>query len=223
VNVELADRERFDWSLPAESGAVPGWPCPASIVGTAAIATGVAVSCTTGDGTRSAEGAGAGWLGAAVATAEDTSVWSTVAEAADAVSLLEVVELVSAPPELCTTPDRGSGVEAPLDEEVELAWAPTELSALSGAEPDEESAAEADVFVDDAGSVVDVLAADSADELVSDGDESDDELEELESVGSAYATPGVFATAAPAPTATTHTPTRTMYCAFPAIAPFSLL
>jgi hypothetical protein len=154
--------------------------------------------------------AGDGSLGAAVATAGDTSVWSGVAEADNVVSLLDVVELVCAPPELCTTPERGSGVEAPLGKDVELAWAPTELCAVPDAEPDAESAAEANEFVEDVGSVDGVLAADSA-------DESDDETEELESVGSANATPGVFATA---PSATTHTPTWTMYCAFASIAFF---
>jgi hypothetical protein len=156
--------------------------------------------------------------GAAVATAGGSSVWSGVDEADAVVSLLDVFELVSAPPKLCTTPERWSGVKAPLGEEVELAWAPTELCAVPDIEPDEESAAVADEFVDDVGPVDDVLPADADDEVAADDDESDDELEELESVGSANATPGVFATAAPAPRATTHTPTRTMYCAFIATA-----
>ena len=140
---------------------------------------------------------------------------------ADAVvSLLDGVELVCAPPELCTIPERGSGVEASLGEEVELAWASTELCTIPDVEPEEEPAAEADEFVDDVGPVDDVLAAESDDELEADDDESDDELEELESVGSANATPGVFATAAPMPSATANTPTRTMYCAFTDIAIF---
>ena len=189
------------------------------------------------DGTGSAEGAGAagcsvgnaaigcwvgnaaagGSAGAAVATAAGTPVWVGVAPADAVVSLLDGVELVCAPPELCTIPERGSAVEASLGEEVELVWASTELCTIPDVEPEEEPAAEADEFVDDVGPVDDVLAADSDDELEADDDESDDELEELESVGSANATPGVFATAAPTPSATANTPTRTMYCAFTGI------
>ena len=169
--------------------------------------------------------AAGGSAGAAVATAAGTPVWVGVASADAVVSLLDGVELVCAPPELCTIPERGSAVEASLGEEVELAWASTELCTIPDVEPDEEPAAEADEFVDDVGSVDDVLAADSDDELEADddepddeSDESDDELEELVSVGSANATPGVFATAAPTPSATANTPARTMYCAFTGIA-----
>jgi hypothetical protein len=151
--------------------------------------------------------AGDGSLGAAVATAGGTSVRSGVAEVNAVVSLLDVLELVCAPPELCTTPERGSGVEAPLGEEVELAWAPTELCAVPDVKSDEETAAESD-DADDIGPADDVLASDSDDELAADDDESGDELEELESGGSANATLGVFATAAPAPRATTHTHTN---------------
>ena len=121
--------------------------------------------------------------------------------------------------ELCTIPERGSAVEASLGEEVELAWASTELCTIPDVEPEEEPAAEADEFVDDVGPVDDVLAADSEAGPEADDDESDDELEdELVSVGSANATPGVFATAAPTPSATANTPARTMYCAFTGIA-----
>ena len=125
-------------------------------MGAAAVTTGVsgvAASRATGDGTGSAEGAGAtgcsvgnaavgcwvgnaaagGSAGGAVATAAGTPVWVGVAPANAVVSLLDGVELVCAPPDLCTTPD-------------------------------EEPAAEADEFVDDVGSVDDVLAADSDDE-----------------------------------------------------------
>jgi hypothetical protein len=59
-----------------------------------------------------------------------------------------------------------------------------------------------------------VLAADSDEEL----DVDDDELEELVSVGSANATPGVVAAAAPTPSANARTPARTMYCASTGIA-----
>jgi hypothetical protein len=125
---------------------------------------------------------------------------------------------------LCTTPERGSAVEASLGEEVELAWSSTELCTISDGEPDEEPATEADESVDEAGSVDDVLAADSGDELEVDDDEPDgeleevEELEELESVGSANATPGVLATTAPTPSAAANTPARTTYCAITGIA-----
>ena len=49
-------------------------------------------------------------------------------------------------------------------------------------------------------------------------DEPDDELEELVSFGSANATAGVFATAAPTPSANATAPARIMYCAFTGIA-----
>lgn len=239
--------------LPAEFGAVGHSPCRASGVRAAAVATavtGVAASRATSDGTGSAEGAGAagcsvgnaavgswvgsaaarGSAGAAVATAEGTRVRVGVAPADAVVSLLDSVELVCGPPELCTTPDRGSTVEASLGEEVELAWASTELRTILDVEPDEEPAAEPDEFVDEVGPVDDVLAADPDDELEADDDEpedeleedesdaelEEDELEELESVGSANATPGVFATAAPTPNATANTPMRTTYCTFTA-------
>ena len=74
--------------------------------------------------------------------------------------------------------------------------------------------AAADELVADVGSLGDGLAAVSDDEIEGDDDESDDELEELESVGSANVAPGVLATAAPTPQFTADTPTRTMYCAF---------
>jgi len=138
------------------------------------------------------------------------------------VSLLDCVVLVCAPPELCTipergsVPERGSAVEASLGEEVELVWASTELCTIPDVERDEEPAGEADESVDDLGPVDDVPAADPEDG--SEPDEADDELEEEESVGSANATPGVFATAAAAPSVTANTPTRTMHFALTGIA-----
>ena len=232
ADVELVDTEWFIGSLPAEFGAVRDSPCRASGGGAAAVATGVsgvAASCATSDGTGSAEDAGTagcsvgdaaagGSAGAANATPEGTPVWVGVAPADAVVSLLDGVELACAPPELCTTPERGSAVEASLGEEVELAWASTELCTTPDVEPDEEAAAEADESVDDVGSVDDVLAADSDDELDVDDDEPDDEREELVSVGAANATPGVVATAPPTPSANASAPARIMYCAFTGIA-----
>jgi len=207
-----------------------------------------AAGCSLGDaavGCWVRNAAAGGSAGAAIATPEGTPVWVRRAPADAVVSLLDGVERVCAPPEfflipergsaveasvgeevelawasteLCTTPERGSAVEASLGEEVELAWASTELCTTPDVEPDEEAAAEADESVDEVGSVDDVLAADSDDGLEADDDESDDEREELVSVGSANATPGVVATAPPTPSANANTPARTMYCAFTGIA-----
>ena len=150
ADVELADPERFVGALPAEFGAVCDSPCGASGVGAAAVAagvSGVAASRATGDGSGSAEGAAAagcsvgdaavgcssgdaaagGSADDAAASAEGTSVSVGVASADAVVSLLDGVEPVCASPELCTTPERGSAVEASRGEEVELAWASTEL------------------------------------------------------------------------------------------------
>ena len=206
ADVELVDPERFIGTLPAKFGALCDSPCGASALGVAAVATGVsgvAASRATGD-----DATARGLAGAAMATAAGIPVWVGVAPADVVVSLLDGVELVCAPPELCTTPERGSAVEASLGEEVELAWASTELCTTPDVEPDEEAAAEADESVDDVGSVDDVLAADSDDEL-----DVDDEPEELVSSGAANATAGVFATTAPTPSTNARTPARTMFCA----------
>ena len=237
TDVELADPDRFVGSLPAEFGAVCGLPCGASGVGAAAVAagvTGVAAFRATGDGIGSTEGAAAAVCsvgdaaaGAAVATAEGTPVRVGVASADAVVSLLDGGKLVCGRPERCPTPGRGPAVEVSLGEEVELVWS-TGLCTLP--EADEEPAAEADEFVLDGAPVDDGddgPAADSdagreagddepGDEL--EEDESDDELEELLSCGSANATAGVFATAAPTPSANANAPARTMYCAFTGIA-----
>ena len=109
--------------------------------------SGVAASCVTSDGTGSAEGATAAGFSSgdaavgfssgdaavgglsdyAAATAEGTPFWVGVASADAVVSLLDGEVPVCASPELCTTPERGSAVEASLGEEVELAWTSTEL------------------------------------------------------------------------------------------------
>ena len=79
--------------------------------------------------------AAGGSAGAAVATAEDTAVRVSVSPADAMESLPDSVELVCRPPELCTTPERGSAVEASLGEEVEPVWASTGLCTLPGVEP----------------------------------------------------------------------------------------
>ena len=216
ADVELADPKRFVGSLSAEFAAVCDSPCGASVLGAAAVATGVsgvAASRATGD-----DATARGLAGAAMATAAGIPVRVGVAPADVVVSLLDGVELVCAPPELFLIPERGSAVGASVGEEVELAWASTELCTTPDVVPDEESAAEADESVDDVGSVDDVLAGDSDDGLEVEDDEPDDEPEELVSVGSANATAGVLATAAPMPSANANTPARTMYCAFTGIA-----
>ena len=174
--------------------------------------------------------AAGGSAGAANATPEGTPVRVGRAPADAVVSLLDGVELACAPPELFLIPERGYAVEASLGEGVELAWAPPELflipergyaveaslgeevalawassrelCATRDVESDEESAAGADESVDDVGSVDDGLEVED--------DEPDDEPEELVSVGSANATAGVLATAAPMPSATASTPARIM-------------
>jgi hypothetical protein len=233
ADVERADPKRSVVSLPAEFGVLCG-------VGAAAVAR---VSGVASDGTGSEEGSGAadcsvgnaafgcciaslaagGSVGAAAASAADTRVCVGVASADAMASLLDGVELVCAPPELWTIPERGSAVAGSLGGEVELAWPSTELCTVPAVESGEEPAAEGDVFVADFGPVDDGLAADSDDELEAD-EESDDELdelvvelEELESVGSANASPGVFAMTVPMPSATANAPTRPTYCAFTAI------
>ena len=172
ADVEGADPERFVGSLPAGFGAVCDSPCGASVLGAAAVATGVsgvAASRAPGDGTGSAEDAGAArtsvgnaavgcWVGtaaagdsagAAVATAAGIPVWVGIASADAVVSLLDGVELACAPPELFLIPEGGSAVEASLGEGVELAWASTDLCTTPDVEPDEEAAAEAVESVDD--------------------------------------------------------------------------
>jgi len=113
-----------------------------------------------------------GPLGAAVVTASATSVWVDVAPADPAMSSLDDLELVCAPPELCTIPERGSSTESSLGEVVELAWASTELCETSVVESDEEGADEADELVADVGPVDDGLASDFEDELDADDEDA---------------------------------------------------
>jgi hypothetical protein len=233
---ELADPERFVGALPAEFSALCESPCCASRVapsGATSDDTGCSVSdamagssvsdatagcsvsdatagCSTGDAVVDCSSGGA------AATAEGTPGGVGIASADAVVSLLDEVEPVCAPPELCTTPARGSPVEASRGKEVELVCESVELCTASDVEPDEEPAADADEVVDEVASADEALAADSDDELDVDDesdDESDDEAEELVSSGAANATAGVFATAAPTPSRSARTPARTMCCA----------
>ena len=125
-----------------------------------------AAGCSVGDaavGCWVGNAAAGGSAGAAVATAAGTPVWVGVAPADAVVSLLDGVELVCAPPELCTIPERGSAAKRHSVRRSN--WFVTELCTIPDVEPDEEPAAESDEFVADVGSVDDVLAADSDDEL----------------------------------------------------------
>jgi hypothetical protein len=107
---------------------------------------------------------------------------------------LALVELVCAPPVLCTAPVRGSGV-------------------ADGSADDEPSVSVSDVddaFVDDGESDGDVDVSLSVDEEADEVDEPEDaELDdEPASDGSASATPGMVAIADPTPSATASAPTR---------------
>ena len=102
--------------------------------------------------------------------------------------------------------------ESPVDVEPDIE--PDE-SDVESDESDVESDVELDSDVDEESDEPDV---ESDFELDSDFDEesdADDEDVEPESDGSASATPGVFATAAPTPSATASAPTRPMYFAVP--------
>jgi hypothetical protein len=114
ADVELVDPERFIGTLPAKFGALCDSPCGASVLGVAAVATGVsgvAASRATGD-----DAAARGLAGAAMATAAGIPVWVGVAPADVVVSLLDGVELVCAPPELFLIPEPRSAVEASVGE-----------------------------------------------------------------------------------------------------------
>ena len=114
ADVELVDPERFIGTLPAKFGALCDSPCGASVLGAAAVATGVsgvAASRATGD-----DATARGLAGAAMATAAGIPVWVGVAPADAVVSLLDGVELVCAPPELFLIPEPRSAVDASVGE-----------------------------------------------------------------------------------------------------------
>ena len=80
-------------------------------IGTGSAEGAGAAGCSVGDaafGCWMGNAAAGGSAGTAVATAAGTPVWVGVAPADALVSLLDGVELVCAPPELCTIPERGS-------------------------------------------------------------------------------------------------------------------
>jgi hypothetical protein len=125
---ELANSARFVRVLTAESAAVcesPGGAfdvvvsratsdCTGSAEGDAASdsSTGDATAdSSTGDAESNSSTSDSS-TDEAAATAEGTSVWVGVASADPVVSLLDWVEPLCTPPELCTTPESGSAVEA---------------------------------------------------------------------------------------------------------------
>ena len=115
-------------------------------------------------------------------------------DSCDSSSVLDAVELVCAPPVLCTMPVRGSGaVDESADDE------------LSVSVDDVEADDELEEGLDGLSLSVD----EEADEL--DGPEDEELDDELESDGSASATPGMVATADPTPSATASAPTRPTY------------
>ena len=128
-----------------------------------------------------------------------------------ALALPDVVVPVCAPPELCTTPVRGSAIDA---EVVEDDWV-ADPAVVDCVDP----------AVDPAAEVPDTepeeLGEDPADALDPDEDEVDeeDEAEEDAPDGSAHAMPCAFATAAPIPKATANGPTRPIYRAEPMMPP----
>jgi hypothetical protein len=128
---------------------------------------------------------------------------------------LVLVVLVSAPPELCTIPDRGSSVAASLVD-VEVVWVSSELCTIPERGSDVDDADDADSVVELEDSV-----CESGDEVDDEADGSDVEPGEdvSESPVSARATHGEVATAEPIPSATANAPTRPIYFALPIVVP----
>ena len=109
------------------------------------------------------------------------------------------------------------GCESPVDVEPDVEPCEPDVESV---EPDVESDVELDSDVDEESD--DEPDVESDFELDSDFDEESDadgEDVEPESDGSASATPGVFAIAAPTPSATASAPTRPMYFAVPIVVP----
>ncbi|WP_457148361.1 hypothetical protein [Mycobacterium sp. URHB0021] len=110
TEAELADAVRLVRALLGEFGDVCESRCGSTFVvdsgATSADSTGgVAAGCGVGIA------AVGGSSGEAAETAEGSSVPLGVGSADAVVSLLDGAEAVSAPPELCTIPERGSAVE----------------------------------------------------------------------------------------------------------------
>ena len=212
------DPDGFCGPLPAEL--CPGCAAPRGAlgVGVAAAATGVpaAAPCpATGEGSGSTEGVASAACAAAAEAGRTlgADAAGVLVAPADAVgSPLADVELVCAPPELCTTPDRGSAVDGSPSDGEEPDWPSTEPCPTPDVTSTDEPGAAADEPDDGVEPVDDISDAESEDDPVADDDEEESD-EEPESDGSATANPGVFATAAPMPSATANALTRPRYFA----------
>ena len=207
----------------AATGVPAAAPCPATGEGSGFTEGVAAAPCpATGEGSGSTEGvasaacpaaAAGGTLGDAVpAEPVGADAAGVVVAPADAVGPpLADVELVCAPSELCATPDRGSAVDGSPTDEVAPDWPSTEPCPTPDAASTDEPGAAADEPADGVEPVDDISDAESEDDPVADDDEESDE--EPESDGSATANPGVFAAAAPMPSATATALTRPRYFA----------
>ncbi len=116
---------------------------------------------------------------------------------------LDAVELVCAPPVLCTRRVGGSGVaDEPADDELPVAIDVVDETVVKESEFDSDGA----VDPDDREVKLEGLL--SVDEEADGLDESEELDDELESDGFANATPGMVATADPTPRATANAPIR---------------
>jgi len=120
-------------------------------------------------------------------------------------SAVDPFELVSAPPELCTAPSRGSIAGSSFDG-CESDCAFTEDGTVATCDDTEASPVLPD------GETVDCWESDAGPVGEEDGSEVD-EAEEPDASGSATATPGEFATAPVRVSVVAINPTRTMCCA----------
>jgi hypothetical protein len=110
----------------------------------------------------------------------------------------DAIELVCAPPVLCTTPVGGSGVaDESADDELPVAVDDVDETVVNDGEFEPDGAVSDD----------DELEG-GLDELSLSVDVEGDEVDVLESDGSASATPGMVATAEPTPSAIANAPTR---------------
>jgi hypothetical protein len=121
--------------------------------------------------------------------------------------MLDAIELVCAPPVLCTMPVRGSGVaDGSADDGLPVAVDDVVETVVSDGDVEPDGDVDADDELEEGVDRLLLSVDEEADEL----DELEDEEldDELESDGTASATPGVVATATPTPSATAKAPTR---------------
>jgi hypothetical protein len=122
-------------------------------------------------------------------------------------SVPDEIELVCAPPVLCTTPVRGSGV-ADESADIELCVVVDDVDETVVNDGDFEPDGEVDAD-DELDERLDGPLCPVDEDAVEPDEPEDEELDdEAESDGSARATPGMVATADPTPSATASAPTR---------------